>query len=388
MTNHRLLVALTGAIVIAGVAGCGTSSTGTSAPSSPSPSPAANAPTTSASAPSLCTKLGGTSDSNQTCHVRSETSTYTLDFKFPVDYPDMQPVTDYIAKRRDEFVEWLKKYPVPGGVSSALNIGGDSYKSSGTQSLVLTMETEGGVHPETTFKSFNYDTGKHAPITLDTLFKPGAAPLPVLNPIVQQELDKRQASDVSAADATMDTYQNFAITDDSVIFFIDQDSAFPHYVGSLQVTVPRSELAPLMNGSDSTAPCASGQVTVTAEPPQAAAGHRAVTLTFSLAPGAGACTLAGYPGVDSGTGGPLVHAQRLPRGYMGGLPSGVDEPPVVTVSSTASAHAVVEGVAVDPSGNKCPTYTDLRVTPPDTTETSTVPTTIDVCELMVHPVTA
>jgi hypothetical protein len=36
---------------------------------------------------------------------------------------------------------------------------------------------------------------------------------------------------------------------------------------------------------------------------------------------------------------------------------------------------------------KLPTYTDLRVTPHDTTETSTVATTIDACLLLVHPVT-
>jgi hypothetical protein len=34
-----------------------------------------------------------------------------------------------------------------------------------------------------------------------------------------------------------------------------------------------------------------------------------------------------------------------------------------------------------------PAYTDLRVTPPDTTETSTVATTIEACVLLVHPVT-
>jgi hypothetical protein len=72
---------------------------------------------------------------------------------------------------------------------------------------------------------------------------------------------------------------------------------------------------------------------------------------------------------------------------MGGLPEGLDESPIVTLSPSASAHAVVEGLAVDESGNQCPAYTDLRVTPPDTTETSTVRTTIDACVLMVHPVT-
>ena len=42
----------------------------------------------------------------------------------------------------------------------------------------------------------------------------------------------------------------------------------------------------------------------------------------------------------------------------------------------APAQAVVEGVAVDANDveRKCPTKTDLRVTPPDTTDTVTVPT--------------
>ncbi|MDT5101956.1 MAG: hypothetical protein QOC76_5693 [Mycobacterium sp.] len=118
-----------------------------------------------------------------------------------------------------------------------------------------------------------------------------------------------------------------------------------------------------------------------------ASTHRAVTLAFGLAPGAGACTVTGYPGVDSGAGGPLVHADHLPRGYMGGLPEGVDEPPTMTLTPSVSADAVVESLAVDKSGDQCPTYTDLRVTPPDATQTSTVATTIEACVLLVHPVT-
>ena len=191
--KHQLLVGLSSAIVIAGVAGCGTSGI-------PSPASSVSAPSPAAVAPSPCTTLGGTSDPDQTCHVHSETSTYTLDFRFPVNYPDMRPVTDYIAHRSDDFVDWLKQYPVPGGTHSELDILGRSYESSSTQSLVLDVHTEGGVHPVTTFKAFNYDVGKRAPITLDTLFKPGAQPQEVLNPIVQRELDKRQASDVSSDD--------------------------------------------------------------------------------------------------------------------------------------------------------------------------------------------
>jgi hypothetical protein len=317
--------ALLSAIAILAVAGCGTSNTGAST-SSTSPASSMVPPSPAAAASLSCDRLGGTKD-HDACHVRAETPVYTLDFRFPVTYPEMAPVTDYIAGCRDDFVDWMTKNPVPGGIHSELEIIGNSYSSAGTNSLVPTIETEGGVHPVTTYKAFNYDVDKHAPITFDTLFEPGAHPQNSLNPIVQRELEKRKADDVSSADVGVDAYQNFALSDDSVIFFINQDGAFPHYVGSRSAG-RESELAPLLAGSDAPPPCASGQVSVTAEQ-QAQAGStlRAVTLAFGLAPGAGACTVTGYPGVDSGAGGPLVHADRSPRGYMGGLPEGVDEPP-------------------------------------------------------------
>ncbi|MEU6586082.1 DUF4232 domain-containing protein [Nocardia sp. NPDC046763] len=135
------------------------------------------------------------------------------------------------------------------------------------------------------------------------------------------------------------------------------------------------------------AACGAGQVDVTAAVMSPATGHRGVALTFSLTAGAAPCTLTGYPGVDTGTGGPLLHADRTPRGYMGGLPQGSDEPPTVTLESGHPGTAVVEGVAVDASGNHCPLYTNLQVTPPNSTDTRTVTVTIDSCALHVHPVT-
>lgn len=139
--------------------------------------------------------------------------------------------------------------------------------------------------------------------------------------------------------------------------------------------------------ADNPPSCGSAQLVVTTGPMRVGAGHRGVPLVFSLAPGASACTLTGYPGVDSGAGGPLLHAERTPRGYLGGLPSGLDVPPTVTVSPGHAAQAIAEGLAVDSAGNQCPTYTDLVVTAPDTTGAVTVPATIDTCRLQVHPVT-
>ncbi|MEE3752286.1 DUF4232 domain-containing protein [Mycobacterium intracellulare] len=139
---------------------------------------------------------------------------------------------------------------------------------------------------------------------------------------------------------------------------------------------------------DAPTPCWSDQIAVSASPTEAAVGHRAVTLIFTLAGGAEPCTIAGYAGVDSGAGGPLVHARPTLRGYMGGLPSGVNVAPAVILSISTQGQAIVEGVAVDGEGKPCPTYTDLLVNPPGTTNVVTVSATIEACELQVHPVTA
>jgi hypothetical protein len=135
----------------------------------------------------------------------------------------------------------------------------------------------------------------------------------------------------------------------------------------------------------SAVPCRTGQVVAQYGLEQSASGHREVVLKFVLASGDQPCTLTGYPGVDTGDGGPLLHAERTLSGFQGGLRT--DELPTVTVAADQPQYAVVEGVAVDRNdyNRLCPTYTQLLVTAPDTTETFTVPVGIDTCELQVHP---
>jgi Protein of unknown function (DUF4232) len=138
---------------------------------------------------------------------------------------------------------------------------------------------------------------------------------------------------------------------------------------------------------DEVTPCRSDQIAIGVSPTDGAVGRRAVTLVFTLAGGATACSLSGYPAVDTGAGDPPLHAEPTLRGYLGGVPAAVDAPPTVTLSLTQQAQAIVEGLAVDGRGNHCPTYTELLVNPPGTVFVTAVPVTIDACSLQVHPVT-
>lgn len=61
----------------------------------------------SAGATSPCAELGGSIESGQ-CHVHASNASYTLDMRFPVDYPDQQTLTDYLVQNRDGFLTVAK----------------------------------------------------------------------------------------------------------------------------------------------------------------------------------------------------------------------------------------------------------------------------------------
>jgi hypothetical protein len=162
-------------------------------------------------------------------------------------------------------------------------------------------------------------------------------------------------------------------------------------VAALAAAAATALSSPAIASADNPPPCADGQVQVSNGGEYARSGHRAVVLNFKLAPGAAACTLTGYPGVDSGEGGPLLHADRTLFGWMGGLkPDQLtdNQLPTLTVSEFQAATALVEGVAADRTDpyHKCPTYSQLLVTPPDASTATTIWISMDTCELQVHPI--
>lgn len=126
---------------------------------------------------------------------------------------------------------------------------GTAYRSgtpaSGTQSLVFDIENDTGAanvgEPVSSSKAFNYDLLKHLPITFDTLFKPGTKPVDVQHALP----NGGGAAVLPPVDGFgVDGYQNFAITDDAMIFFFGHDLL--HEDGPQQVSVPRTELASLL----------------------------------------------------------------------------------------------------------------------------------------------
>jgi len=201
-----------------------------------------------AGAPQSCAEMGGLVQAGGTCRVQASEATYIMDVAFPLDYPDEQAVLNYLGQTRDGFLN-VASTPDPRSRPYEWDVTSESLASAQTRSVVLKLfQDTGGAHPTSWFKAFTFDTVRGVPVTFDTLFAPGADPLEVVFPIVQRELESKSAlvGSVSPGDG-MDPshYQNFAITDDSVIFYFARAELLPSYAGESSVTIPRSELPPL-----------------------------------------------------------------------------------------------------------------------------------------------
>jgi Protein of unknown function (DUF3298) len=210
-----------------------------------------------AAADSACATLGGEVEGEQTCHVHASTSTYMLDMKFPVDYPDEQALTDYISQNRDGFVSVAQTSSQTSGtreVPYQMEVTSEQYHSGqppgGTRSVVLKVfEDLGGPRPSTSYKGFNYDLGAQKAITFDTLFAPNSKPLDSIYPIVQREVGRQTglgAAILPGSGLDSSHYQNFAVTDDELIFYFAPGELLPPSIAAAtQVHVPRNAIPPL-----------------------------------------------------------------------------------------------------------------------------------------------
>lgn len=206
-----------------------------------------------ASAVPPCAELGGTIETGQQCHVHTANLSYTLDMRFPVDYADQQALTDYLVQNRDGFVTVAKSpgsRDMPYEMDATFEQHRSGPASGGTQSVVLKIFQDiGGPQPSTWYKSFTYDSGTKKAVTFDTLFAPNSKPLDTIFPIVQRELERQTGvpailiSSGSGRDPAH--YENFAITNEDLIFYFAPGELLPLSAGATSARVPRNAIPSL-----------------------------------------------------------------------------------------------------------------------------------------------
>lgn len=205
-----------------------------------------------AAEPPSCASLGGTVEAGQMCRLHATGANYMLTMTFPTDYPDQQALTDYITQNRDGFVNVAQS---SGGRDQPYQLEATTEQRSAgqpphhTRSVVLKFfQDVGGTRSSTWYKAFNYNLGTKQPITFDNLFPPGTTPLDAIFPIVQRDLERQTPLGAAILPSTghdPSHYQNFAITDDQLIFYFAPGEMLPAFGGPAQAQVPRNAIPPL-----------------------------------------------------------------------------------------------------------------------------------------------
>jgi hypothetical protein len=207
-----------------------------------------------------CADLKG-GNTGSTCEIQLSDPGYNVNISIPTGYPDQKSLTDYVSATRDAFLNAAKS-SAPRTAPYELTITSANYGSAipprGTQAVVLkVVQNVGTAQPQTSYKAFNWDQTLRKSIVYptppdDNKIQPlwrVDDPLKVVVPIVQSELQKQTGQPVSIAPgAAYDptNYQNFAITNDGVIFFFGQGQLLPEAAGATQVLVPRSAIDPML----------------------------------------------------------------------------------------------------------------------------------------------
>jgi hypothetical protein len=206
-----------------------------------------------------CADLKGV-NTGGACLIQMSDPAYNVNISFPTGYADQQTVADYITQARDGFLN-VAKSPAPRDMPYELDITSTNYGSAipprGTEAVVLkTYQNVGGAHPQTLFKAFNWDQTYRKSIVWDPAGNDKLTPLwrvddplKVVFPIVQSELQKQTGQPVAIAPGAgynPMNYQDFAVTNDGVIFFFSQGQLLPEAAGATQVLVPRAAIDPML----------------------------------------------------------------------------------------------------------------------------------------------
>jgi peptidoglycan-N-acetylglucosamine deacetylase len=120
-------------------------------------------------------------------------------------------------------------------------------------SIVYTIsEYTGGAHPNSYFRTFTFNLTENELIEFDDLFIEGASPLETIAPLVQADLTEQMGEFADAEWIERGTgedplnYQNFALTEDELIFYFPPYQVAAYAAGTFEVRIPLSDLSGIL----------------------------------------------------------------------------------------------------------------------------------------------
>lgn len=215
-------------------------------------------PTSALAQDDACFERGGVWDS-ETAQCRYQTG-MNITIDYPLAYVDHEFVditlSEFInAARRDfvnSFIEYGLEYSAV--VNWEMNIGYTEYQySEDIVSIQFSIyDFTGGAHGNIRFETFTFDLANQQVLNFEDLFQDEFDPLVSIAPIVQTDLetqlgdmtDSQWITDGTGSNAN--NYRNFAITEDSLIFFFPPYQVAAYAAGPQSVEIPLADLQAIL----------------------------------------------------------------------------------------------------------------------------------------------
>ncbi|WP_156618067.1 RsiV family protein [Mycobacterium sp. 852013-51886_SCH5428379] len=196
----------------------------------------------------LCASL----DAHGGCALSASGPSYGGDAMATAGARQEQQVVNYLTQVLQDFdaAAGLADTHADGSPIHEMEATSSSYSSAGTKTVVVKVYQDlGDERPATWYRAFSYANASGAPIDFGTLFRPGTRPLDVIAPMVADQMGRDVGQPITIDPAIANdpaNYQNFAITDDAVVFFFDRDHLHPTYAAT-RVAIPRTAIADLLS---------------------------------------------------------------------------------------------------------------------------------------------
>lgn len=203
-----------------------------------------------------CTEKGGNWDAKaETCLLKGGLD---IQISYPTELMQHdfveQTVDDFISTKRAEFLQWYSESSFYPGSSNlwSLYIIYETYQQADTiLSLSFTVsDYTGGAHPNSYFQTFIFDVTQEKVLAFEDIFVESA--LTTISPIVQASLTETlgDLSDAAWIETGTGTdpinYQNFVLTEESVIFLFNPYQVAPYVAGPQMVEIPLTDLSAVL----------------------------------------------------------------------------------------------------------------------------------------------
>jgi len=165
-----------------------------------------------------------------------------------------QRLNDLITKEVDTWRQNFQSLPVtPNSTGSSLAVTyilisqvGDLWSFK----FDFSFYADAAAHPGLNSMTWNYDLGQGRELTLGDLFLPNTNYLETISNYCLTELSKQPYADsffLDGAKPTPENYRNWNIASEGLLVTFDAYQVAPGAAGPQQITVPYSELTPLVN---------------------------------------------------------------------------------------------------------------------------------------------